>query len=215
VLIVGETHRRQESPQLVVGIAEAYLDAGGCLTIALEIGSDQQPVLDAAMREEQPVSAIRISPIIDHSAYREMLTSFMDLVRRGRCLRVRAVDAPERDTGSKDAWMAREIQALISSNPVLVLVGNLHALKRLQWESGRDNPYLAERLVRRGVQVLTVLQEWEPDCEKRVGRLLDIRDSRAVEALRLTVGATSAHPPEKPGEVVNQVVMWECAQEKK
>jgi hypothetical protein len=104
---------------------------------------------------------------------------------------------------------------LISSNPVLVLVGNLHALKRLQWESGRDNPYLAERLVRRGVQVLTVLQEWEPDCEKRVGRLLNISHPQAVEALRLTVSVTSAHPPEKPGEVVNQVVMWECAQDKK
>ena len=213
VLIVGETHRRPESPRLVADIVEAYLNAGGCLTVALEIGSDQQPVLDTAMRGEH--SAIRIHPIIDHRAYREMLTKFMDLVQRGRCLRVHAVDAPEQDTGSKDAWMAREIQALIPSSPVLVLVGSLHVLKRIQWESGKDNPYLAERLVRRGIPVLTVLQEWEGDCEKRVGRLLNIRHPRAVEVLGLTLSVTSAYPPEEPEEVVDRVVMWECVQAKK
>ena len=215
VLIVGETHRRPESPQLVADVVTAYLDAGGCLTVALEIASDQQPVLDAAMRGEQPVSAIRIYPIINHSAYRQMLTRFTDLVRRGRCLRAHAVDASEQDTGSKDTWMAREIQALISDAPVLALVGSLHALKRIRWKSGKDNPYLAERLMRHGIPVLTVLQEWEGDCEKRVGRLLNIRHPRAVEVLGLTVGVTSAHPPEKPEEVVDLVVMWECAQAKK
>jgi len=181
----------------------------------LEIASDQQAVLDAAMRREAALSAIHIHPIIDHLFYREMLMRLVDLARRGRCLRVHAVDAPEQGTESKDSWMAREIQAFISGGPVLALVGNLHALKRIRWESGEDNPYLAERLVRRGIPVLSILQEWEGDCEKRGGRLLDIRHPKAVEVLGLAVGVTSAYPPVKPEEIVDQVVMWECSQEKK
>jgi hypothetical protein len=106
--------------------------------------------------------------------------------------------------------MAREVHKLISSGPVLVVVGNLHAFKRIRWESGKDEPYLAERLVRQGIPVVSVLQEWETDCDTRTGRLLDIQHPRAVAALRSIVSPVAAHPYETPEETADYVVVWEC-----
>jgi erythromycin esterase-like protein len=210
VVILGEHHRQPESPRLVVAAVKAYLEAGGCLTVALEIPSDQQPTLDAAMRGKVPISAVRIHSVIDHPAYREMLAEFRDLIRAGRCLRVHAVDSPKEDSEPRDAWMAKEIQALIVNGPVLVLLGNLHALKVAMSGGEKDSPFLAERLVRRGIQVLSVLQDWEMDCGERAGRLLDIHHPRAVAALQSTVDVAAAYPPETPKGVVDRVVVWEC-----
>jgi hypothetical protein len=107
--------------------------------------------------------------------------------------------------------MAHELQALAARGPVLALLGNLHTLKRIEWESGRDDPFVAERLARHGVRVLSVLQEWEEGCKAwDSGTLLDMADPRAVTALRATMAVAAVHPPKTPGEVVDKVVVWEC-----
>jgi hypothetical protein len=106
--------------------------------------------------------------------------------------------------------MAREVHKLISSGPVLVVVGNLHAFKRIRWESGKDEPYLAERITRLGVQVQSILQEWDPDCEIRKGLLLGTRHPRAVYAFRSIMSPVAAHPYKPPEEATDYVVMWEC-----
>lgn len=107
--------------------------------------------------------------------------------------------------------MAKEIHKLISSGSVLVLVGNLHALKRIRWESGKDNPYLAEWLVRRSVSVVSVLQEGDPDCQVREGRLLGAQHPRAAATLQSTIDTLAVYPPERPEEVIDHVLIWECA----
>lgn len=210
VVILGETHHKPESPRLVADVVTAYLDAGGCLTVALEVASDQQAALDAGMRGEKPLSEVAIHPIIDHPPYREMLGRLRDLRQAGKCLKVRAVDSPKEDPGPKDAWMAKEVHKLIASGPVLVLVGNLHALKRIRWESGKDNPYLAERLARQETSVMSVLQEWESNCTVRKGRLLGARHPRATAALQSTMDILAVHPLERSEEVVDHVLLWEC-----
>lgn len=210
VVIIGETHHKAESQRLVAGIVEAYLDADGCLTVAVEIASDQQPALDAGVQGIGSLSDVVIHSIIDHPGYRDMLGRLRDLRQAGKCLKVRAIDSPREETGPKDEWMTNEVHELAASGPVLVLVGNLHALKRIRWESGKDDPYLAERLVRQGVPVVSVLQEGDPDCKERKGLLLGARHPRAVAALRLIVSPVAAHPYETPGEAADYVVVWEC-----
>ena len=64
--------------------------------------------------------------------------------------------------------------------------------------------------MRRGIQVLSVLQDWQLGCGERVGRLLDIHHPRAVAALQSTVGVAAAYPPDTPEEVADRVVVWEC-----
>lgn len=44
-----------------------------CLTLALEIDSDQQPILDKVMAGKALVSDIRIAYAIDHQQYRSLL----------------------------------------------------------------------------------------------------------------------------------------------
>jgi len=215
VVIIGETHHKLESPSLVADVVESYLDAGGCLIVALEIASDQQPALDASVQGRGPLSEVVIHLIIDHPAYRDMLGRLRDLRQAGKCLKVRAIDSPRGETGPKDEWMAKEVQKLVASKPVLVLVGNLHALKNIQWESGQDDPYLAERLVRQGIMVVSVLQEWETGCDKRTGRLLDIQHPRAVAALRAIVSPVAARPYGTSEEVADYVLMWECNETEK
>lgn len=63
IVILGENHQQTESPRLVADVVEAYLDAGGFLTVALEIASDQQAALDAGVLGEKSFSEIAIHPI--------------------------------------------------------------------------------------------------------------------------------------------------------
>jgi hypothetical protein len=102
IVILGEDHHRPESARLTVEVASHYLKGGGCLAVALEIESGQQAALDAAMRGEKPVAAVQVHPIVDHPGYRDMLARLRELTQTGKCLAVRAVDAPASDTGPRD-----------------------------------------------------------------------------------------------------------------
>ena len=68
-----------------------------------------------------------------------------------------------------DAWIAQEIAALVSCGLVLMLMVNLYTLKHIHWESSQDAPFLAERLLRRELQVRAILQEWEPGVQRGAG----------------------------------------------
>jgi hypothetical protein len=211
VVLLGETHRRPESPRLVAEVARAYVENGGCLTVALEIAADQQPALHAGVHGTGALSAVVIHPIIDHPPYRAMLRRLQDLRRAGGCVRVHAIDAHREYAGAKDEWMATAVHGLLPHGATLVLVGNLHVLKRVRWQSGKDAPYAAERLTRNDIPVVSVLQEWEPQCDTRSGRLLGGQEPRARAALQATLDLLAIHPPEASATVIDYVVVWECA----
>jgi hypothetical protein len=210
ITVLGERHRRPESTQLVADLVDKFTGAGGCLAVALEIPSNQQPALDAAMTGKSPVADVFIHPIIDHPAFREMLEGFHNLSQAGRCLSVEAVDVPPGVAISRDHWMTDKIAELAKDQRVLTLMGNLHAIKRVQWESGIDDPFLAEHLERRGLQVLSVMQNWDEGCEQRTGRWLTIDHPRAAAAVRKTMSLAAVHQPETLEAVANGAVIWEC-----
>ena len=66
ITIIGETHRHPESINLFQTLIHDYLKSNQCLTVALEINSNQQSVIN-----QGEVSDIEISSIIDHPAYRK------------------------------------------------------------------------------------------------------------------------------------------------
>ena len=50
VLVIGESYGQSESARFFSKTVTEYLNGGGCLKVGLEISSDQQETLDAAMK---------------------------------------------------------------------------------------------------------------------------------------------------------------------
>ena len=212
VVIVGEQHRKPESTQWFSQVVSTYVKDGACLQVALEIGSDQQPALDVVMKGNTPVSSVRISPIIDHPSYRDMLIGFRKMVEAGRCLSLHAIDAPLGVSRNRDEWMAERIMLLKGDVAAIVLVGNLHALKQVAWhQEALGEPFLAERLQTAGVDVFSVLQRWPSGtCKSRHPRLVPVGEPEAHAVLAHILEPVAADVPEKPSGVFDAAVVWEC-----
>ncbi len=217
VVIVGETHRRPESTQFVTNTVGEYLKGGKCLIVGLEIPSHQQPVLERAFSSvwrlnRVSISSIPLGSIIDHPGYRKMLASFRDQILEGKCLKVLAIDAPQIASVDRDAWMEKQILEAMDGTPILVLVGNFHALKEVKWNSEPlSGESLAERLVSRRLRIASVLQYWlKEGCKGRRKEILSTLDPSAQEYVKQIMGVMNAYPPSKPSEVADGVVIWRC-----
>ena len=201
VFILGEKHGRPESTGLFVDLVEEVSRAGECLTVALEISSGQQPALDRAMNGAGSVDDVAVDPIIDHPGYREMLARLRGLKAEGRCLHVVAIDGIE-ETLDRDAWMAEALTHYLGKGPVVCLLGCLHAAKKIRWEDGRVRPFLAERLVAKGVRVCSVVQIWN-------GKGSDIVAPLTLEDVADVLDPVAARLPEDAREFGDYVVRWE------
>lgn len=217
VIIVGETHRRPESTKFVTDTVTEYLQGGNCLTVGLEIPSHQQPILDRALKGEWipvrfSISSIPLSTFIDHPGYRKMLASFRNQIWKGKCLKVRAIDKPQLVPVSRDEWMEKQILAVMDGTPILVLVGNFHAMKEVRWHSDPlAGKSLGERLVDRGIKVVSVLQYWEKKrCFLRSEKIVDTEKPESAEYVRQITDAIHAEIPDKASEVADAVIVWEC-----
>jgi uncharacterized iron-regulated protein len=217
VVIVGETHRRPESTRFIANAAAEYLKGSNCLTIGLEIPSHQQPFLDRAFKrrwipDRFSINSIPVGGFIDHPGYREMLVSFREQIWKGKCLKVRAIDKPQIVSLDRDEWMEKEILELIGRTPVLVLVGNFHAMKEVRWNSDPlAGPSLAERLMNRGVKVTSMLQYWEKkSCNLRYEKLVSTEEPESLEYVGQMMEAIHADAPDKASDVADAVVIWRC-----
>jgi uncharacterized iron-regulated protein len=215
VVIVGETHRRPESTQFVTNIVVKYLQGGQCLIVGLEIPSHQQPVLERAFKKRVSIfsiSSIPLSSIIDHPGYRKMLASFRNQIRQGKCLKVRAIDVPHTVSVDRDEWMEKQILEVMDGTPILVLVGNFHAMKEVRWNSDAlGGPSLTERLVNRGIRVASLLQYWEKNgCDLRSEKLLSTKEPDSLEYVKQIMDVINAKNPAKASDVADGVVIWEC-----
>lgn len=199
LLILGEKHGKQESTKLFTALTNYLTKNHTCISVVLEISSDQQSAIDKAMSGSGSVSDINISSTIDHLGYRQMLSGLRGLTVEGRCLKVVAVDG-YRQKPSRDEWMAMNIEPLLKGK-VLFLVGNLHAIKKIRWESGESDPFLAERLVAKGYRVCSVMQLWEGG-DSAVTELIVADAVRVLEPV-------AAYIPENASEFGGYVVHWE------
>jgi hypothetical protein len=86
------------------------------------------------------LSDIEIHPQIDCREYRDLLNIMRGLVSDER-LKPVALDLPKSKYGGnigRDEWIANLIAAVFESNPnakILVVVGNNHILKKLDWQN--------------------------------------------------------------------------------
>ena len=150
ITIIGETHRHPESINLFQSLIQSHLKNNQCLTVALEINSNQQSVIN-----QGKVSDIEISSIIDHPAYRKMIAALVTQQRNGACLKLLAIDAGDDIDMGRDEWMAISLARLVGETPVLALLGSLHTLKKVNWDLSMTNgsPSVAEVLSEQGYNV--------------------------------------------------------------
>ena len=99
---------------------------------------------------------------------------------------------------------------IVGAHPTLVLGGNLHAVKEVRWQSGKDKPFLAERLVCNGQRVASVVQQWETRCSNgSQAEFVTVGDSRAEKALEKVVRPAAVGNPE-PSRKIDAAILWRC-----
>ena len=140
IVFLGTRHKQ---PDVLAFIAELIpnLKELGVTHIAVEIPSDQQDNLDTFMKTGKGLDTVEFHVQIDHPDYRNLY----------HVLRICdgpppvAIDLPFWKYGgeiSRDEWMAQSILSVFETRPaakMLVIVGNLHTLKKLEWEAHVPN----------------------------------------------------------------------------
>ena len=108
--------------------------------------------------------------------------------------------------------MEKQVVQLMGDTPVLLLVGNVRAVK----DSGGEDTgkLLAERISEKTPGVATVLQHWRPGkCEDRTLEYISAKDERAGVYIQQTVKDMSSGMPETPEAIADGVIVWSCESE--
>jgi hypothetical protein len=126
------------------------LKESGVTHIGLGIASDQQNTINNFINTGAGFSDIQIHPQIDCPEYRNLFTVLKNLDPNQRPSPI-AIDLPKSkydESISRDEWMARSIAKILQKNPnakMLLVVGNNHVLKKLDWQDHVPNQHRSIR----------------------------------------------------------------------
>lgn len=211
ILVLGEEYGREESSEFILKTVTDYVNGGGCLTVGLEISSDQQEILDSAMKGQSRISDIVIKEEIDTVSYRQMLGGFSGVIQNGGCLSVYALDTPPSVPVTGDAWMEKEVVRIVGNSPVLIVTKNARAVKEYDSGDGEASKLLAQRLRARTYRVGSILQHWKPgECATRTVELINSKEEKSAIYIKDSIGEIGAKMPEKPSMVTDGVLVWSC-----
>ena len=137
LVMLGARHKRDPILQFISDLIPA-LHYAGVTHIGLEISSDQQEKLDHFIKTGTGLMDIAIHSQIDCPGFRELLKKIRNLDGNKRP-DVLAIDLPKSRYGemSRDEHMVESITEIFENPPdakVLVVVGNNHVLKKLNWQ---------------------------------------------------------------------------------
>lgn len=213
ITLIGESHQRPQSAQFFKSLVDNYLQQNQCLTVALEIASSQQPMIDEVMQGRAVVSAVKIAPMIDHPPFRALIDGLANMRGNGACLELIAIDAGIEEDTSRDEWMAAKLVAQVSQTPVLALLGNLHTLKKVDWHRAVTNasPYAAEILVSQGYRIHSYAQIWtDRDCDSRK-RFISVDNSQITQLINNKLMALlNAVETKQAADAIDGIILWEC-----
>lgn len=166
IVFLGTTHKKPAILQLLSEIIP-LLHGTGVTHVGLEMASDQQAQIDKFIQTGKKLTDIQIHPQIDCPEYRNLLAKLGALNPSIRPTPV-ALDLPKskyKDNVSRNEWMAETIANVFKGNPrakMLVVVGNLHVLKVLNWQDHVPNKhrsiieYLNDDMP--GIRILSISQ---------------------------------------------------------
>ncbi len=144
IIFLGTTHKKEPILKFAAGLIPQLYETGTTY-LALEISSDQQDKIDSFVQTGNDLSDIELHPQIDCTEYRVLLMTIRSFDKSKR-LTVVALDLPRsmyQGKINRDEWMARSIAKIFHRNPnakVLVMVGNLHVLKKIERGNRVSNP---------------------------------------------------------------------------
>lgn len=214
ITIIGETHKRPKSITLFQSLITEHLKQNKCLTVGLEIASNQQTTIDKIKQGRAIISDIEISSIIDHPPFRKMIDALVKLQSKNECLKLIAIDAGDDIDLGRDKWMAINLAEQIGETSILVLLGGLHTLKKVDWDLSmtKGSPSVAEILFSQGYNIKTYPQIWtDKTCDDQ-NRF--IKTDKAESLVLLNdhfVSMLNAFEYKHSASVVDGIILWECA----
>lgn len=222
ITFIGESHKHIESAILIKDLITTAVERGQCPILALEIADSEQPAIDRVLNQGYPISDIDIPASIDHLPMRKLIGRMAALKTRSPCLSVVAIDAGPENPSDRDEWMAKRLANLAGDRPILVLIGALHTLKKVNWLVKTGKPSVAERLATKGFRVRSFPQRWIPDqCGAGESRYRHFVSADAPEALSVLndslMSLINARPHESKSAqgVVDGFILWECGDQPK
>ena len=145
IVFLGTTHKKEAILKFIADLIPRLHDTG-TTHLGLEISSDQQGKIDSFVQTGNGLDDIEVHSQIDCPEYRSLFTTIRS-VDKGKRPAVVALDLPKsmyREGIDRDEWMARSITKIFDRYPdakVLVVVGNLHVLKKIESENRVSNPH--------------------------------------------------------------------------
>ena len=213
ITIIGETHKRPEAIQFFQSLITGYTQQNKCLTVALEIASSQQSLLDQIVLGKATVADIEIAPAIDHPPFRTLINDLAEMRKHNDCLKLIAIDAGLELKTNRDEWMAIKLAEQVGQAPIMALLGSLHTLKKVDWNPTitKKEPYVAEILASEGHDIKTYPQHWtERTCNTRY-RLIPADQPEAVELLNNNLFALlNASKPKAGINIIDGIILWKC-----
>lgn len=131
------------------------------------------------------------------------------------CLRLVAIDTGVDTEYDRDEWMAKKLSKLPTDKPILVLLGGMHTLKKVDWTVATGKPSVAEILTNNGYRVKSFPQRWLPEkCpenQERLSRFVSADKPEALTILNETfISLINANPYKTATDVIDGSVIWEC-----
>lgn len=176
MVFMGTTHQQPRILQFI-GALLPDLHAAGVTHVALEIASDQQERIQQFLTNGAGLDEIELHAAIACPAYRHLLQLISAIPKPSRP-HIRAVDLPAAHYGgpmNRDQWIARELAAIFRNQEdakVLVIIGTLHVLRKLDWHSPHQQEHVAIRThlsalrpQRSLFSIVNLVSDIENDCD--------------------------------------------------
>lgn len=212
VLILGERHQQPESLILFLDMAQQLIDRGEQILVGLEIPTVQQHALDTIIQKQEILPGL-VPPFLDSPFYWGLLLALAELWQRASSrMAVVAIDGKT----DRDNIMATQITSHLATGKfdrAIVLVGNYHALRKIQWAEQvmQQTPFMAEQLVSAGIQVTSVLQAMENSCEHHRQPLFSaLTEQKGIDVANRLVSRLNIVPEMDVRTAIDGVVVWRC-----
>ena len=143
VVLLGTRHKQRRILEFIARILPHLSDAG-VSHLGLEISSDQQASIEYYLENGKGIDEIILHYSIDCPDYRFLFEIIRNLEQENRP-EIVALDLPPsfyNSNHNRDEWMARSVCNVFEKKPdarILVVVGNLHAIKNILWEEHITN----------------------------------------------------------------------------
>lgn len=224
MVFLGTTHRRQPILKFLSDLIP-HLHEAEVTHLGLEICSDQQDRINSFLQTGSGLENIALHFQIECPEYRNIFTTIRGLGQAKRPA-VLALDLPKsmyQGEINRDEWMAGCIARIFHRNPnakILVVIGNLHVLKKIEWKDKVSNPhgfvrsYLNELTPQRRMFSIGQCIDKRPnECDftrefSSVGGAVPMNCDRRFAGWNIGIMATVAAKPSEIWELLDGIIVY-------